>query len=142
MKFISKIGLKKNRTKTTKNVTNIISKSTNDIPIRDLSFQFPTDDDNDASIKPNLIEKNLITPNKMQESFNDTSSCGTEKTLKEYLEDDYCEYDMGQIEEEDKPFMIFDNDTGKIFDTRYEKHVITVSNTDGNATQNFSISSA
>jgi len=30
---------------------------------------------------------------------------------------------MGQIEEEDRPFMIFDNDTGKIFDTRIDRHV-------------------
>ena len=30
---------------------------------------------------------------------------------------------MGKIEEEDRPFMIVDNDTGKIFDTRIERHV-------------------
>ena len=30
---------------------------------------------------------------------------------------------MGKIEEEDKPFMIVDNDSGKIFDTRIDKHV-------------------
>jgi len=43
--------------------------------------------------------------------------------LVEYLQDDYYEYDMGQIEEEDRPFMIVDNDSGKIFDTRIDRHV-------------------
>ena len=40
----------------------------------------------------------------------------------EYL-DDYFEYDMGKIDEEDRPFMIKDQDTGKIYDTRIDKHV-------------------
>jgi hypothetical protein len=43
--------------------------------------------------------------------------------LVEYLQDDYYEYDMGKIEEEDRPFMIVDNDSGKIFDTRIDRHV-------------------
>lgn len=30
---------------------------------------------------------------------------------------------MGQIDEEDRPFMIVDNDTGRIFDTRIDRHV-------------------
>ena len=35
---------------------------------------------------------------------------------------------MGTIDEEDRPFMIVDNDTGKIFDTRIDKHVEKVTN--------------
>ena len=30
---------------------------------------------------------------------------------------------MGKIDEEDRPFMIVDNDTGRIFDTRIDRHV-------------------
>jgi hypothetical protein len=41
----------------------------------------------------------------------------------EYLQDDYYEYDMGKIDEEDRPYMIVDNDTGRIFDTRIDRHV-------------------
>ena len=30
---------------------------------------------------------------------------------------------MGKIDEEDRPYMIVDNDTGRIFDTRIDRHV-------------------
>lgn len=33
------------------------------------------------------------------------------------------EVDMGQYEEEDKPYLIVDKDTGRIYDTRNENHI-------------------
>lgn len=35
---------------------------------------------------------------------------------------------MGQIEEEELPFMIIDKDSGKVYDTRNDKHVERLSN--------------
>ena len=35
---------------------------------------------------------------------------------------------MGQIEEEELPFMIIDKDSGKVYDTRNNKHVERLSN--------------
>ena len=42
--------------------------------------------------------------------------------------EDYSEVDMGQIEEEELPFMIIDKDSGKVYDTRNNKHVERLSN--------------
>ena len=33
------------------------------------------------------------------------------------------EIDMGQIEEEDRPFLLIDKDTGKVYDIRNEDHL-------------------
>jgi hypothetical protein len=33
-------------------------------------------------------------------------------------EDNYLEVDMGEIDDEEKPFMIIDKDTGKVYDIR------------------------
>jgi hypothetical protein len=40
--------------------------------------------------------------------------------LAAYLDDqeNYMEVDMGQIDEEERPFMIVDKDTGRIYDVR------------------------
>jgi hypothetical protein len=40
----------------------------------------------------------------------------------EYLNNDnnFEELDMGQIDEEDKPFILIDKDTGKVYDIRNE----------------------
>jgi hypothetical protein len=35
---------------------------------------------------------------------------------------------MGQIDEEELPFMIIDKDSGKVYDTRNDKHVERLSN--------------
>ena len=35
----------------------------------------------------------------------------------------YQEIDMGQIDDEDKPYMMVDKDTGKVYDLRNEVHV-------------------
>jgi hypothetical protein len=45
--------------------------------------------------------------------------------LAEFLgnEENYLEVDMGQIDEEELPFMIIDKDSGKVYDTRNDKHV-------------------
>jgi len=46
------------------------------------------------------------------------------------MEEDIITVDMGQIEEEERPFMIVDKDTGKVYDIRNERHVdrLTVNN--------------
>jgi hypothetical protein len=58
------------------------------------------------------------TPEKKSESIND-------KDLDEFLgnQDNYLEFDMGQLDEEELPFMIVDKDSGKVYDTRNDKHV-------------------
>ena len=38
-------------------------------------------------------------------------------------EENYLEVDMGQIDEEELPFMIIDKDSGKVYDARIDKHV-------------------
>lgn len=52
--------------------------------------------------------------------------------LKDFLgnEEDCLELDMGQIDEEERPFMIVDKDTGKMYDLRNEQHLdrLTVKN--------------
>lgn len=54
------------------------------------------------------------------------------------MEEDYYEYDMGNIDDEDRPFMIVDTDTGRIFDTRNDTHVskVTEESTKSIATSN------
>ena len=36
---------------------------------------------------------------------------------------DYQEVDMGNIDEEDRPFIIIDKDFGKLYDIRNDKHI-------------------
>ena len=45
--------------------------------------------------------------------------------LAAYLDDqeNYMEVDMGQIDEEERPFMIVDKDTGRIYDVRNDAQV-------------------
>jgi len=45
----------------------------------------------------------------------------TEQYIAEVLEDDYLEIDMGKIDDEERPFMIVDKDSGKIYDMRNDK---------------------
>jgi len=35
----------------------------------------------------------------------------------------FQEIDMGQMDDEDKQFLIFDKDTGKVYDIRNERHL-------------------
>jgi hypothetical protein len=50
-------------------------------------------------------------------------------------EEDVLEVDMGQIDEEERPFMIVDKDTGKVYDLRNENHLdrLTVKNSTRNS---------
>jgi hypothetical protein len=45
-----------------------------------------------------------------------------------FCNEDYCEVDMGAIDEEELPFMIIDKDSGKVYDTRNDEHVERLSN--------------
>ena len=49
----------------------------------------------------------------------------TDETIADFLgnENNYLMVDMGQIEEEDMPFMIIDKDSGKMYDMRNDRHV-------------------
>lgn len=60
----------------------------------------------------------LQTPEKKNESI-------YERDLAEFLgnQENYLEFDMGQLDEEELPFMIVDKDTGKVYDTRNDEHV-------------------
>ena len=51
--------------------------------------------------------------------------------LMEFLNNDnnFEELDMGEIDDEDKPFILVDKDTGKIYDIRNENVVQKLSNT-------------
>lgn len=52
------------------------------------------------------------------------SNSDIDNNLAEFLgNEDYSEVDMGQIDEEELPFMIIDKDTGKVYDIRNDKHV-------------------
>jgi len=53
----------------------------------------------------------------------DPLSNNADHNLHDYLQDNYQEVDMGQIDEEERPFMIIDKDTGKVYDIRNEQHV-------------------
>jgi hypothetical protein len=44
-------------------------------------------------------------------------------------EENYWEVDMGQIDEEERPFMIVDKDTGRVYDMRNDKHVDRLTDT-------------
>ena len=57
------------------------------------------------------------------------SKSSSDIALAEFLgNEDYSEVDMGQIDEEELPFMIIDKDSGKVYDTRNDKHVERLSN--------------
>lgn len=49
----------------------------------------------------------------------------------EFMNNDnnFEELDMGQIDEEDKPFILIDKDTGKVYDIRNESVIQKLTNT-------------
>lgn len=51
--------------------------------------------------------------------------------LIEFMNNDnnFEELDMGQIDEEDKPFILIDKDTGKVYDIRNESVIQKLTNT-------------
>lgn len=53
------------------------------------------------------------------------SVMGTDQNIADFLGDEanYLEVDMGQIDEEERPFMIVDKDTGRVYDMRNDRHV-------------------
>ena len=57
----------------------------------------------------------------MTETNNATNFLDDSKII-EYLNNDsnFEELDMGQIDEEDRPFILVDKDTGKVYDIRNE----------------------
>jgi hypothetical protein len=57
----------------------------------------------------------------MTEANNGTNFMDDSKII-EYLNNDsnFEELDMGQIDEEDRPFILIDKDTGKVYDIRNE----------------------
>ena len=59
------------------------------------------------------------------------SALDTDQNLADFLENDanYLEVDMGQIDEEERPFMIVDKDTGRVYDMRNDKHVDRLTDT-------------
>lgn len=65
---------------------------------------------------------------------NTSSNDNSDQNLIDYLgtDADIITVDMGQIEEEERPFMIIDKDTGRVYDTRNEHHIDRL--TIGNAT--------
>ena len=53
------------------------------------------------------------------------SALNSDQNLVEFLgnEENILEVDMGQIDEEERPFKIVDKDTGRIYDIRNDKHI-------------------
>ena len=59
----------------------------------------------------------------------DTSNFMDDSKLLEYLDSNnqgVQEVDMGEIDEEDRPFLIIDKDTGKVYDIRNEDHLTRI----------------
>ena len=54
-----------------------------------------------------------------------TSNFCDDSKMMELLQSEniFDEIDMGQIDDEDKPFLLIDKDTGKVYDIRNENHL-------------------
>lgn len=76
-----------------------------------------------SSIKPNSNGSNQSDNKGKQSEF--VNNLEDDKNMVDFLDDEanYLEVDMGQIDEEERPFMVVDKDTGRVYDIRNEKHV-------------------
>lgn len=71
---------------------------------------------------------NINNISRMTGGMNQTSNFIDDSKLIEMLQNDtgdgfFQEIDMGQIDDEDKQYLIFDKDTGKVYDIRNEHHL-------------------
>ena len=59
------------------------------------------------------------------------SALDADQNLADFLDNEanYLEVDMGQIDKEEKPFMIVDKDTGRVYDMRNDRHVDRLTDT-------------